>query len=97
MVIAAGGGGIPTVYEPGRRLRGIEAVIDKDFCSELLARHLEADFFIMATDVPPGNPHSNPRIQLSSRFDGSQGGRGLSFRRNDRQKGSYRGITRRRL
>jgi carbamate kinase len=51
IVIAAGGGGIPTVYEPGRRLRGIEAVIDKDLCSELLARELDADFFIMATDA----------------------------------------------
>jgi carbamate kinase len=51
VVIAAGGGGIPTVYEPGRQLRGIEAVIDKDLCSELLARELEADFFVMATDA----------------------------------------------
>ncbi len=51
VVIAAGGGGIPTVYEPRRKLRGIEAVIDKDLCSELLARELEADFFIMATDA----------------------------------------------
>jgi carbamate kinase len=51
VVIAAGGGGIPTVYEPGRGLRGIEAVIDKDLCSELLARQLAADVFIMATDV----------------------------------------------
>ena len=51
VVIAAGGGGIPTVYEPGRVLRGIEAVIDKDLCSELLARELEADVFIMATDA----------------------------------------------
>ena len=51
VVIAAGGGGIPTVYEPGRRLRGIEAVIDKDWCSELLARELDCDFFIMATDA----------------------------------------------
>ena len=40
VVIAAGGGGIPTVYEPKRVLRGIEAVIDKDLCSELLAREL---------------------------------------------------------
>jgi carbamate kinase len=32
-------------------LRGIEAVIDKDLCSELLARELDADFFIMATDA----------------------------------------------
>ena len=51
IVIAAGGGGIPTVYEPGRKLRGVEAVIDKDFCSELLARELEADLFVMATDA----------------------------------------------
>jgi carbamate kinase len=51
IVIAAGGGGIPTVYEPGRVLRGIEAVIDKDLCSELLARELDANFFIMATDA----------------------------------------------
>ena len=51
VVVAAGGGGIPTVYEPGRVLRGIEAVIDKDLCSELLARELEADLFVMATDA----------------------------------------------
>src|SRR6476646_1382244 len=51
IVIAAGGGGIPTVYEEGRQLRGIEAVIDKDWCSELLARELDADLFIMATDA----------------------------------------------
>jgi carbamate kinase len=51
IVIAAGGGGIPTVYEAGRKLRGIEAVIDKDLCSELLSRQLEADFFLMATDA----------------------------------------------
>jgi carbamate kinase len=51
IVIAAGGGGIPTVYEQGRQLRGIEAVIDKDLCSELLARQLDADVFVMATDA----------------------------------------------
>ena len=53
VVICAGGGGIPTMYEPGadRRLVGVEAVIDKDFCSELLAREVEADIFIMATDA----------------------------------------------
>jgi len=53
IVICAGGGGIPTLYEPGadRKLVGVEAVIDKDLCSELLARELEADLFIMATDA----------------------------------------------
>ena len=53
IVICAGGGGIPTMYEPGadRKLVGVEAVIDKDVCSELLARELGADLFVMATDA----------------------------------------------
>jgi carbamate kinase len=53
VVICAGGGGIPTMYEPGadRKLVGVEAVIDKDLCSELLARELDADLFVMATDA----------------------------------------------
>jgi carbamate kinase len=53
VVICAGGGGIPTMYAPGedRQLVGVEAVIDKDLASSLLARELDADLFIMATDV----------------------------------------------
>jgi carbamate kinase len=53
VVIAAGGGGIPTMYEKGkdRKLAGVECVIDKDFASELLARELNADLFIMLTDA----------------------------------------------
>ena len=53
VVICAGGGGIPTMYEKGaeRRLVGVEAVIDKDLASSLLARDLDADLFVMATDV----------------------------------------------
>ncbi len=53
IVIAAGGGGIPTMYEPGadRKLVGVECVIDKDLASELLARELGADFFVMLTDA----------------------------------------------
>lgn len=51
IVICAGGGGIPTVYDEARKLRGVEAVIDKDQASELLARELGADLFIMATDA----------------------------------------------
>lgn len=53
IVICAGGGGIPTMYKPGadRTLVGVEAVIDKDLCSELLARDLDADLLIMATDA----------------------------------------------
>jgi carbamate kinase len=53
LVICAGGGGIPTTFVPGpeRTLIGVEAVIDKDLASELLAREIEADLFLMATDV----------------------------------------------
>jgi carbamate kinase len=53
IVICAGGGGIPTAYaaDDTRTLGGVEAVIDKDLASELLARELEADVFVMATDV----------------------------------------------
>jgi carbamate kinase len=53
VVIAAGGGGIPTMYAKGkeRTLTGVECVIDKDFASELLARELNADLFIMLTDA----------------------------------------------
>jgi carbamate kinase len=53
VVIAAGGGGIPTIYEPGkdRQLTGVECVIDKDLASELLARELNADLFVMLTDA----------------------------------------------
>src|SRR5215469_14612191 len=51
VVICAGGGGIPVAYRPGRQLTGVEAVIDKDRASALLARDIEADMLIMATDA----------------------------------------------
>jgi carbamate kinase len=53
LVICAGGGGIPTAWEPDdeRRLGGVEAVIDKDLASALLAHDLDVDLFVMATDV----------------------------------------------
>jgi len=51
VVICAGGGGIPTVYDQDGQLHGIEAVIDKDLCSALLAEQLEADLLVIATDV----------------------------------------------
>ncbi|EIK95359.1 carbamate kinase [Pseudomonas sp. M47T1] len=51
IVICAGGGGIPTLYGEGRKLQGVEAVIDKDLCSALLAEQLDADLLVIATDV----------------------------------------------
>jgi carbamate kinase len=50
IVVAAGGGGIPMVREDGR-LRGVEAVLDKDLSGALLARTVAADVFVIATDV----------------------------------------------
>ncbi|WP_397453604.1 carbamate kinase [Pseudomonas sp. NA-150] len=52
VVICAGGGGIPTLYDPsGTVLSGVEAVIDKDLCSALLAEELKCDLLVIATDV----------------------------------------------
>lgn len=53
VVICAGGGGIPVMREPdeARTLVGVEAVIDKDHASELLAEAVGADLLVMATDV----------------------------------------------
>lgn len=51
IVICAGGGGIPTWYDEGGKLRGVEAVIDKDLASALLAEQIAADLLVIATDV----------------------------------------------
>ena len=51
VVICAGGGGIPTIYNKYGKLEGVEVVIDKDRASSLLAFELEADVLIMATDT----------------------------------------------
>jgi carbamate kinase len=51
VVVCAGGGGIPTVYDEQGWLHGVEAVIDKDLASSLLARELGADLLVIATDV----------------------------------------------
>lgn len=51
VVIAAGGGGIPVVRENGNHLRGVGAVIDKDFASCLMAKELDADCLIMLTAI----------------------------------------------
>ncbi len=51
IVICAGGGGIPTAYDANDRLVGVEAVVDKDLASGLLARELDADLLVIATDV----------------------------------------------
>lgn len=49
--ICAGGGGVPVVTEPDGRLRGVDAVVDKDRTAALLARELQADLLVLLTDV----------------------------------------------
>ena len=51
LVIAAGGGGVPTVVGEDGSLRGVEAVIDKDLVAQMLASYVKADFLLMLTDV----------------------------------------------
>jgi carbamate kinase len=52
VVVAAGGGGIPVYQDVGGYFRGVEAVIDKDYTAALLAVELDADLFIILTQVP---------------------------------------------
>jgi carbamate kinase len=51
VVIAAGGGGIPVVRGRDGQWRGVEAVIDKDFASSLLASELHAEMYVVLTGV----------------------------------------------
>jgi carbamate kinase len=65
IVICAGGGGIPTARGADGRLVGVEAVIDKDAASALLADALGADALLLLTDVDAvyndwGTPHQRP-------------------------------------
>lgn len=65
VVICAGGGGIPTAHDKDKKLYGIEAVIDKDLAAALLSKELDADMFVMLTDVARvyadfGTPQQRP-------------------------------------
>lgn len=51
VVVCAGGGGVPVVATPDGGHRGVEAVIDKDLASSLLASELNAELLVLATDV----------------------------------------------
>lgn len=52
VVVASGGGGIPVVRLDDGKLKGVEAVIDKDLAGERLAKEVGADVFMVLTDVP---------------------------------------------
>ncbi len=51
VVITVGGGGIPVLVKAGEQLDGVEAVVDKDYASAVLARELDAERMIIVTDI----------------------------------------------
>ena len=70
VVVASGGGGVPVVREPDGRLRGVEAVIDKDLAAAVLGRTVGADALVVATDVEHvmlgfGGPDERPLGRVS--------------------------------
>lgn len=65
VVVCAGGGGVPVVRNDKGQIEGIEAVIDKDLTGSMLAEALEADAYLILTDVPEvmrnfGTPSQEP-------------------------------------
>ena len=103
VVICAGGGGIPVMYtdEPapaGRRLVGVEAVIDKDLASAMLAAALGADALVIVTDVDAvytdwvccssarslGRRRSSSLERIRRGIDGAEGPGCVWVRRPDR-------------
>lgn len=71
IVIAAGGGGIPIAEKNGTMI-GVEAVIDKDLCSALLAQEVHADCLLIVTDVDAvyvdwGKPTQSAIQKITSR------------------------------
>ena len=71
-VVAAGGGGIPEVRGADGSLKGVEAVVDKDFTAALLARGLAADILLIVTAVDQvfvnyGKTSQRPLTRITSR------------------------------
>lgn len=65
VVVCAGGGGVPVIRDDAGQLRGVEAVVDKDLTSAVLAEALDADVLLVLTDVPAvmehfGTPDQRP-------------------------------------
>jgi carbamate kinase len=72
VVVAGGGGGVPTVRDPDGSYRGVEAVIDKDLAAAVLGRSVGADRLVIATDVPAvvldwGTPAARPLGRVTAK------------------------------
>jgi carbamate kinase len=70
VVVCAGGGGVPVIRDDAGQLRGVEAVVDKDLTSAVLAEALDADLLMVLTDVPAvmenyGTPEQRPVLRAT--------------------------------
>jgi len=68
-VVGVGGGGIPVIEDASGNLVGVEAVIDKDLASSLLAYSIQADLFMISTEVEKVALNFNkPNVQWLDRL-----------------------------
>jgi carbamate kinase len=70
VVVCAGGGGVPVIRNEDGRLQGVEAVVDKDLTTSVLAEALDADVLLILTDVPHvqrgfGTPDAEPLLRAT--------------------------------
>jgi carbamate kinase len=70
LVVCAGGGGVPVIRDERGKLRGVEAVIDKDLTAAVLAEALDADVLLVLTDLPNvvrnyGTPEAEPISRIT--------------------------------
>ena len=70
IVVCAGGGGVPVIRNEQGRLEGVEAVVDKDLTTSMLAEALDADALLVLTDVPHvqrnfGKPDAEPILRAT--------------------------------
>ena len=70
VVVCAGGGGVPVIRDEAGRLSGVEAVVDKDLATSVLAEALDADVLLILTDVPHvirgyGTPEAEPVLRAT--------------------------------
>ncbi|WP_018650888.1 carbamate kinase [Actinobacillus capsulatus] len=64
IVICGGGGGVPSIRDTQGKLQGVEAVVDKDLATAVISQQLDADLFIIATDVKAACVNFNKPEQL---------------------------------
>jgi carbamate kinase len=79
VVVACGGGGIPVFADEAGDLQGVEAVIDKDLASSMLARQLDAELLLISTGVPRvAIDYGKPEQRWVERMSRADAGRWLA-------------------